>query len=228
MDWVFNGDNANTLLECLANDANSAVLTKKSIRIFIDLMWSKYQGAIIRHIFIPYVVYLCALSQLSGTVCGEFILCLYEDLDVAENLAVYNKLKFKAYVLVNVSLTLMICFGSLEVQQMFASGFQYFDDPWNCVDATSLGLNCSFLILSSIDIVNENEFIDVELIRSFGSFACFFMWIKVFYWMRLFSSLAYYVKLIQQTITDSMNFMLMVAIIVFSFANFFYVIDRNL
>jgi hypothetical protein len=122
----------------------------------------------------------------------------------------------------------MICFGSLEVQQMFASGLQYFDDPWNCVDAASLGLNGTFLFLSAVDIVNENEYFDVELIRSFGSFACFFMWIKVFYWMRLFSSLAYYVKLIQQTIADSMNFMLMVAIIIFSFANFFYVIDRNL
>ena len=54
------------------------------------------------------------------------------------------------------------------------------------------------------------------------------MWIKVFYWMRLFSSLAYYVKLIQQTISDSMNFMLMVFLIILSFANFFYVIDRNL
>ena len=54
------------------------------------------------------------------------------------------------------------------------------------------------------------------------------MWIKVFYWMRLFSALAYYVKLIQQTISDSMNFMLMVFLIILSFANFFYVIDRNM
>ena len=122
----------------------------------------------------------------------------------------------------------MICFGSLEVQQMFSAGLQYFDDPWNCVDAASLGLNCTFLVLSAVDIVTENELVDVQLITTFGSFACFFMWIKVFYWMRLFSALATYVKLIQQTIADSMNFMLMVAIIIFSFANFFYVIQRNL
>jgi hypothetical protein len=81
MDWIFNGDNANMLLEALANDANSAVLTKKSIRIFIDLMWGEYQGAIIKHIFVPYVVYLCALSQLAGYVSGEFILSLYPDED---------------------------------------------------------------------------------------------------------------------------------------------------
>ena len=66
------------------------------------------------------------------------------------------------------------------------------------------------------------------MLRTLGAFACFFMWVKVFYWMRLFESLAYYVKLILQTMTDSMPFMLMVGIIVMSFANFFYVIDRNL
>ena len=46
--------------------------------------------------------------------------------------------------------------------------------------------------------------------------------------MRLFSNLAYYVKLIQDTITESSNFMLMVCIIICSFANFFYVININL
>lgn len=51
------------------------------------------------------------------------------------------------------------------------------------------------------------------------------MWIKVFYWMRLFSSLAYYVKLIQQTVVDSAHFMLMVLIIILAFANFFFVVQ---
>jgi hypothetical protein len=54
------------------------------------------------------------------------------------------------------------------------------------------------------------------------------MWIKVFYWMRLFSSLAYYVKLIMQTISDSFPFMIMVAIIISAFANYFYVIQNVL
>ena len=60
-----------------------------------------------------------------------------------------------------------------------------------------------------------------------GSFASFFMWIKVFYWMRLFKSMAYFVKLIQQTISDSLNFMFMVGLITVSFANFFFVASKN-
>ena len=54
------------------------------------------------------------------------------------------------------------------------------------------------------------------------------MWLKVFYWMRLFSALAYYVKLIQDTIIEMSNFLLMVLIIIFAFSSFFYVINLNL
>jgi len=44
-------------------------------------MWSKYQAAIIKFIFVPYIAYLMVLSSLSGFVCGEFVLILYEDLE---------------------------------------------------------------------------------------------------------------------------------------------------
>ena len=111
---------------------------------------------------------------------------------------------------------------------MWADGLEYFSDYWNCIDAVSLSINVIFLSMCTLNFSFENEFFQVELVRTFGAFSCFFMWIKVFYWMRLFSSLAYYVKLIQQTISDSLLFMLMVFLIILSFANFFYVIDRNL
>ena len=109
--------------------------------------------------------------------------------------------------------------------QLAGDGMDYFNDYWNCIDACSISCNFIFLMMCTFNFSFENEYWTLEVIRTFGAFSCFFMWIKVFYWMRLFSSLAYYVKLIQQTISDSMPFMLMVAIIIFSFANFYYVID---
>jgi hypothetical protein len=39
MDWIFVDDNAKVLLSILASEANNSSLTKKSIRIFVDLMW---------------------------------------------------------------------------------------------------------------------------------------------------------------------------------------------
>jgi hypothetical protein len=99
-------------------------------------------------------------------------------------------------MLTSMATSLMICFGSLEVKQMIADGIDYFSDYWNCIDATSLSINTTFLFMVTVNTVGEWEIYDVQLVRTFGAFACFFMWIKVFYWMRLFSALAYYVKLI--------------------------------
>jgi len=76
--------------------------------------------------------------------------------------------------------------------------------------------------------VSERFIIDEYAIRRLGSFACFFMWIKVFYWMRLFEPLAKYVSLIITTIIDCLWFMALVLIIILSFTTFFYIINLNL
>ena len=70
--------------------------------------------------------------------------------------------------------------------------------------------------------------VSLETLTSVGSFCCFFMWIKVFYWMRLFLALAKYVKLIIQTLVDSTPFMIMVFIIVGAFANYTFVANKNI
>lgn len=41
-DWLFEGENAKSLLTLLSTEANNACLTKKSIKTFVDLMWSYY------------------------------------------------------------------------------------------------------------------------------------------------------------------------------------------
>lgn len=51
------------------------------------------------------------------------------------------------------------------------------------------------------------------------------MWIKVFYWMRLYSSTAYYVKLITQTLTDVKLFLLLCLIIIIAFACLFHMLN---
>ena len=67
MDWIFYEDNSKILLEILSEGStNEKVLTKKSIRIFINFMWKHYQSAIVKKIFFPYVLYLLLLTILSG------------------------------------------------------------------------------------------------------------------------------------------------------------------
>jgi len=107
------------------------------------------------------------------------------------------------------------------------TGLEYFESYWNLIDIGSLIINFFYIGSFAVNFVRAQEFFPIEVIRIFGGFAAFTMWIKIFYWMRLFPELAYYVKLISQTILDSMSFSLLVLIILISFANFFYIINRN-
>ena len=60
-----------------------------------------------------------------------------------------------------------------------------------------------------------------------ASTVCFLLWIKVFYWMRLYSTPAYFISLITKTIYDIRIFTLLVLIITCAFANFFYILNMN-
>lgn len=73
---------------------------------------------------------------------------------------------------------------------------------------------------------NENLF-TIERIRSRAGASIFFMWIKVFYWMRLFRSSGYYITLILQTINDIKIFMGLVGLILIAFANVFFLLQMN-
>ena len=64
-------------------------------------------------------------------------------------------------------------------------------------------------------------------VRAIGALAVFFLWIKVFYWMRLFASSAYFITLIANTIFDIRVFTVVVLLVIMAFANFFYVINLN-
>ena len=72
-DWIFDENNAKVLLGLLATEANNNALTKKSIKIFIDLMWSKFQPAIILYVFVPYSIMLVNLCILASGGTGTFI-----------------------------------------------------------------------------------------------------------------------------------------------------------
>jgi len=53
------------------------------------------------------------------------------------------------------------------------------------------------------------------------------MWIKVFYWMRLYNHTAMYVKLILDTFSESKYFLFLVFMIMIAFASFYYVINQS-
>lgn len=57
--------------------------------------------------------------------------------------------------------------------------------------------------------------------------ACWLMWIKIYYMMRLFKDTAHFITLIARVLADIKTFSIMLVIVMLAFANFFYVIDQG-
>lgn len=101
----------------------------------------------------------------------------------------------------------------------------YIRQGWNILDLVSLSLNLWVFIQMIVNSIADHDIFKVGTLRAYIACACFVMWIKVFYWMRLYASFAYYVKLITQTLADVKLFLLLCLIIIFAFANFFFMLN---
>ena len=76
-----------------------------------------------------------------------------------------------------------------------------------------------------INIISDKNIFSTTDLRAYVGCSCFVMWIKVFYWMRLFKHTAYYIKLITQTINDVGIFLACTLIILVAFANLFFFLN---
>ena len=126
-----------------------------------------------------------------------------------------------------ISIYFQIFFTRIELVQAFQLKGEYFMDYWNCIDFTSMVLNGAYTIFILCTVFSNKLVLEEGNYRTLGSLVAFLMWIKVFYWMRLFNTPAYFINLITQTISDIRIFALLVFIIICAFANFFYILNMN-
>lgn len=104
----------------------------------------------------------------------------------------------------------------------------YFLDYWNYIDVGSLTLNAMFLVMLNVNcFMASNDIFSKAHIRLNAAVGCFSLWVKLFYWMRLFKVTAYFITLITRTIYDIRIFMVMLIILVIGFASFFSIINFN-
>ena len=65
----------------------------------------------------------------------------------------------------------------------------------------------------------EYEDDHIKTTRSLAALLVILVWFKAFYWMRLFSSTGFYVRLIRETLWDIRYFLILFAFILLTFAN---------
>lgn len=186
-------------------------------------MWRHYQPAILKCIFMPFVIYMSLFVTLCSTNAGSYLSEVGEDSSKEK----HSSKTLMVVLTVCISI-LWLFFLALEIGQMCMSRLAYLSDPWNWVDLTSLGLNLSFLIMINVDLFTNQQHFSISWVRTCGALCCFVLWIKVFYWMRLFRTAAHFITLIRTTIYDIRVFSIMLLIIIIAFSNIFFVLNNNI
>ena len=72
-DWIFLGENAESFLKLLTQQNQGRLFIQNSIRIFIELLWQKYQQAIVMKIFVPYLTYMFLFVYLTSSKAGDYL-----------------------------------------------------------------------------------------------------------------------------------------------------------
>lgn len=154
----------------------------------------------IRWMFVPYLLYLCMTYYMSGYCIANYL----------HSMMTYGKkTPFQKYlikhrseewlhniVLIPIIFCFTIYFSRRNVLRLVELKSKFFQDGWLCIDFITSYINVSVQMMCLIDLMRGDDFYGSNLILTVSAFTVFLMWIKVFYWCRLFQQFAYFIKLI--------------------------------
>jgi hypothetical protein len=107
-------------------------------------------------------------------------------------------------------------FFANEVKQLIRSPLEYFTSIWNYIDLIpTLGI----YTLTAISLVKFLATADPIFISNITSITTFFMWFKLLYFLRLFSSTSYLIHMIIQVVIDMRHFLLVLFITIIAFGD---------
>ena len=104
---------------------------------------------------------------------------------------------------------------------MQATGIvEYLKDFWNILDQLSFFANTTTLLLHSIDASIPSQ-------KTAAAISIFLLYIKFFYWLRLFDSTAAFIRMLKEIIEDIVPFLTFLIVCVSMFANTFLIFDQS-
>ena len=112
----------------------------------------------------------------------------------------------------------LIYFFYIESKQFMKDPTDYFGDFWNITDLLSY-----FLCL--IVIILDRANVDASINRPIASLCLIILWIKMFYFLRVFESTSKLIRMIIEIVNDMKNFLIVMIIGIVGFSGGFYILQ---
>ena len=97
---------------------------------------------------------------------------------------------------------------------------EWFESIWNWLDIMSWGLNIAFIVCDLTNVESRHTY-------PLGAAAVGLIWIKLFYFLRLFSPTSFMIRLLFEVFQDMFSFGFVLMLAMWAFGNIFYVLDTN-
>ena len=98
---------------------------------------------------------------------------------------------------------------------------------WNYIDLLPPFIICTICIIEA-SIKDRIAFYNSKAVICIFSFSSFMMWIKLIYFLRLFKSFAYLIRMIIRVIVDMGPFLVIMFITIVAFAESFLIISNTI
>lgn len=109
----------------------------------------------------------------------------------------------------------------IEIRQVIFHKLAYFASFWNLIDLFTIITSLVVIILDSIPAVSYEAWIP------WAAISLLFLWLKLFYFGRVFTSTAALIRMIIEITFDMRYFLVLMLVAVAGFANSFYILARN-
>ena len=201
------------LIIALSKAPHESLFATELIIVLVEHFWDRYFKAIFFRCFIPFIIYFLLTIFYMSKFAVEGIAA-----DAVWDLTFEF---FARWIVV----ALTCYFAYFEVYVCFRDGLSYFTDIFNYLEWSSFFLNL-YLVYSTCSVDPEEEG-DRTTIRGLCAFAVVLMWLKAFYWMRIFTPTSFYVRLIVETLYDIRYFLILFVFILMTFANALLILSET-
>lgn len=214
--WIFASDvGFRELIVSLSNTPHESVFSTDLVIILVEIFAAKYKAAIMKWCFIPYVFYFF-FSIMFYTYFTSAGIHQFSDGEIA-----------LAFLMGVVIIVLDCYFLFYEFVSIMRDGWGYLTtDFFNYVDLGTAALNL-WLVFETLSETEEHGMGDREYIKNWTALAVVLMWIKSFYWIRLFTKYSQYVRLIKATLYDIRRFFTIFVLLLMAFGNALMILNEG-
>jgi len=210
-DWIFDDKRGAKFIKTLSTWNCIDVFSVHIIKWIILFSWQNFKKFIMMYLFVPYVAYFLLFILYTTYFHKKMIESgsdSWEHFGIANSLSMIFLIPFIWY------------FTYLEIRQIMFLKYTYFLSIWNLVDVLSIFLN---LLILLFDLINVTESTLIPILAC----AVLLMWLKLFYFGRIFLSTASVIKMIIAISSDMKYFLLILMLTIAGFGNWFMILARN-